>query len=199
MPTSASFASPGPLTSQPITATFIGVGSARRRSSATFASGMRSMSARPHEGHATSVRPRSRRPRDFRRSNAALTSITGSSLSETRMVSPIPSYRSTLMPAAERIDPESAVPASVTPRCSGYGTAFARRRYAAIITGTSKAFTETTMSSKSRSSRIRISERARSTIRWASSRTSPGWRSPIEPWFTPIRIGVPCSFARLTT
>src|SRR2546427_49729 len=34
-----------------MTATFIGVGIARRRSSATLASGMRSMSARPHDGH----------------------------------------------------------------------------------------------------------------------------------------------------
>ena len=103
------------------------------------------------------------------------------------------------MPAVERIEPATSVPASVTPRWSGYGTAFARRRYAATIVGTSKAFTLTTMSSKSRSSRILISLSARSTMRCGSSRTSPGWRSPIEPWFTPMRMGVPWIFARFTT
>src|SRR5207302_650226 len=50
MPTSAFLASPGPFTSQPMTATFIGVGSARKRSSATFASGMRSICG-DHHGH----------------------------------------------------------------------------------------------------------------------------------------------------
>ena len=51
-----------------------------------------------------------------------MTSSTGSAVSETRIVSPIPSTSSAPMPTALLIEPENGVPASVTPRCSGYGT-----------------------------------------------------------------------------
>jgi hypothetical protein len=48
-----------------------------------------------------------------------LTSSTGSSVSETRMVSPIPSDRSVPIPTADFTPPAGIGPASVTPRCSG--------------------------------------------------------------------------------
>ena len=47
-----------------------------------------------------------------------------------------PSARSAPIPTALLIEPENGVPASVTPRCSGYGTFEASRRYARIIVGT---------------------------------------------------------------
>ena len=49
--------------------------------------------SRPHEGQAIMTGPRSRRPSAFRISQATLTSSTGSAVSETRIVSPIPSMR----------------------------------------------------------------------------------------------------------
>ena len=48
-----------------------------------------------------------------------LTSSTGSSVSETRIVSPIPSARSVPIPTADFTPPIGIGPASVTPRCSG--------------------------------------------------------------------------------
>ena len=68
------------------------------------------------------IGPRSRRPSAFRISKAVLISSTGSAVSETRIVSPIPSTSSAPIPTALLIEPENGVPASVTPRCSGYGT-----------------------------------------------------------------------------
>ena len=46
------------------------------------------------------------------------------------------------MPTALLIEPEYGVPASVTPRCSGYGTLSASSRYARIIVGTWLDLTE---------------------------------------------------------
>ena len=66
--------------------------------------------------------PRSRRPSAFRISHATSTSLTGSAVSETRTVSPIPSASSEPIPTALLIEPANGVPASVTPRWSGYGT-----------------------------------------------------------------------------
>ena len=68
------------------------------------------------------IGPRSRRPSAFRISNAVLISSTGSAVSETRIVSPIPSTSSAPIPTALLIEPENGVPASVTPRWIGYGT-----------------------------------------------------------------------------
>ena len=50
---------------------------------------------------------------------ATRTSSTGSAVSETRMVSPMPSASRAPMPTALFIVPDQAVPASVTPTCSG--------------------------------------------------------------------------------
>jgi len=57
-------------------------------------------------------------------------------------VSPIPSASSDPMPTALLIEPAKGIPASVTPRCSGYGTFAASIRYARIIVGTCVALTE---------------------------------------------------------
>ena len=50
---------------------------------------------------------------------ATLISSTGSSLSDTRIVFPIPSYNKVPIPKLDLIVPPSLVPASVTPICNG--------------------------------------------------------------------------------
>ena len=52
-------------------------------------------------------------------SQATRTSSTGSAVSETRSVSPMPCDSSVPMPIALLTVPVNAGPASVTPRCSG--------------------------------------------------------------------------------
>ena len=116
MPTSASRASPGPLTTQPITATFTGRLRFEMACSTRFASEMRSMLVRPQVGQETSSGASGRRPQACRMRNAAGTSSAGSAVSETRMVSPMPSSSSAPMPTADLTMPEAGVPASVTPR-----------------------------------------------------------------------------------
>ena len=98
--------------------------------------------SRPHDGHAIITGPRSRRPSAFRISQATSTSLTGSAVSETRSVSPMPSARSAPIPTALLIEPANVVPASVTPRWSGYGTLSESIRYARIIVGTCVDLTE---------------------------------------------------------
>ena len=119
IPKSASPASPGPLTAQPITATSNACGYAFSRSSTTTASFSTPTLSRPHDGHEIITGPRSRSPSAFRISQQVSTSLTGSAVSETRIVSPIPSASSAPMPTALLIEPENGVPASVTPRWSG--------------------------------------------------------------------------------
>src|SRR5262249_17058013 len=115
-PMSAARASPGPLTSHPITAMWISSLSPRNSSSTSFASLTRSTSARPHDGHETNVSPPLRRPSDFRMSMPTRTSSVGSADNETRIVSPMPSESSAPSPTADLIVPTPGVPASVTPR-----------------------------------------------------------------------------------
>src|SRR5439155_3654898 len=98
--------------------------------------------SRPQEGQAIMIGPRSRRPSAFRISYAVRTSSTGSAVRETRIVSPMPSTSSAPIPTALLIEPEYGVPASVTPRWSGYGTLDASSRYARIIVGTWLDLTE---------------------------------------------------------
>ena len=57
-------------------------------------------------------------------------------------MSPMPSASSAPIPTALLIEPENGVPASVTPRWSGYGTFAASIRYARIIVGTCVDLTE---------------------------------------------------------
>ena len=58
---------------------------------------------------------------------AAYTSCTGSSVKETRIVSPIPCNSSAPIPTALFTIPASVVPASVTPTCRGYAVLSASR------------------------------------------------------------------------
>ena len=68
MPISASRASPGPLTAQPITATVSGSLQSCSRSSTCRARPIRSILVRPQVGQETKVMPSRRRPIDFRMS-----------------------------------------------------------------------------------------------------------------------------------
>ena len=56
---------------------------------------------------------------DFKISRATITSLTGSSVSETRIVSPILLSKSEPSATDDLTVPERYVPASVTPRCRG--------------------------------------------------------------------------------
>jgi len=56
------------------------------------------------------------------------TSASGGSVSDTRMVSPMPSSSRAPMPVAPLARPSSPSPASVTPRWSGYSSPWAFRR-----------------------------------------------------------------------
>ena len=77
------------------------------------------MRVRPQVGQAMRFTPPFRSPAAFRIFLAAQTSSTGSAVSVTRMVSPMPRQRSPPMPMADFTMPMAGVPASVTPRCRG--------------------------------------------------------------------------------
>ena len=68
------------------------------------------------------------------------------------------------MPIEDLIVPCLIVPASVTPKCNGYGILLDNLRYASIIKGTSVALMETFIWSYSKDSKIRICSKAVSTI-----------------------------------
>ena len=71
MPQSAAEASPGPLTTQPITATVMGLSTVFSRCSTWLAREMRSMRVRPQVGQDTSSAPSFRIPAAFKISRAA--------------------------------------------------------------------------------------------------------------------------------
>ena len=91
IPISASFASPGPFTTQPITATLI---SWRDTPAPWFLPYLQDRSDRSvcvqQVGHDTTSMPPLRSPRVFRIRFADLISSKGAPVRETRMVSPIP-------------------------------------------------------------------------------------------------------------
>ena len=60
-----------------------------------------------------------------------------------RIVSPMPSASSVPRPTALFSEPDHFVPASVTPRCSGWSIFSASRRLEAIVLGTLVDFIET--------------------------------------------------------
>ena len=111
-------ASPGPFTTQPITAIFSGVRrcavSARTRATMPATS----MQVRLQVGQEITSTP-ARRPSARRISIAASGSGSGEPVSDTRTVSPMPSSSSAPMPMALLVLPMPGVPASVTPTCSG--------------------------------------------------------------------------------
>ena len=82
------------------------------------------MRVRPQVGQETSRTP-CFRSRARRMSSPAFTSSTGSAVRDTRMVSPMPRWSKLPMPMADFTRPIRAVPASVTPRCRGYGHCWA--------------------------------------------------------------------------
>ena len=78
---------------------------------------------RPQPGQAVTIGVNARRPIVCRISCATTTSCVrappGSGVSETRIVSPMPSCSSTASAAVEATMPLVPMPASVRPRCSG--------------------------------------------------------------------------------
>ncbi len=101
----------GPLTTQPITATWTGSFSASRTSRARSATSITSTSARPQEGQAIRSRPvRSRSPRYSSNCLPAFASSTGSAVSENRIVSPMPSSSSVETPATDLMSPPGGGP-----------------------------------------------------------------------------------------
>ena len=131
-------------------------------------------------------------PSAFKMALAATTSSTGSAVSETRTVSPMPSSSRAPKAAADFSVPIYRVPASVTPRCKGKSVRWCIRRYAWMLVPTSEDFRETQMSSNPQSSSRRMCPKALSTNASAvgapylasSSRSS-------EPPLTPMRMGIP--------
>ena len=77
------------------------------------------MLVRPQVGQLISVGPYERRPKDFNISKPTFTSFTGSPVSETLIVSPMPSASNVPIPTADLMIPEFTVPASVIPTCKG--------------------------------------------------------------------------------
>jgi hypothetical protein len=139
---------------------------------------------RPQVGQAMSTGPRSRSLRALRISQATLTSSSAWKVErEIRMVSPMPSASSVPSPTADFSEPDHFVPASVMPRCSGYGIRSLSSRLAAIVFGTFVDLIETLKSWKSsRSMRATNSTARRSAPRpgsraragagaWAASRS----------------------------
>ena len=118
MPISALPDSPMPFTTQPITAILISLSISLVASSTFFARPIRSILVLPQVGQETILTP-PLLPIAFKISFAAYISFTGSSVSETLIVSPMPSHRSEPIPIDDFIRPILSVPASVTPRCRG--------------------------------------------------------------------------------
>ena len=73
-----------------MTATVMGFWQSDSACSTSFASRMRSMRVRPQVGQAMMFTPSFRSPAAFRMSFAVSTSCTGSAVSDTRIVSPMP-------------------------------------------------------------------------------------------------------------
>ena len=115
IPISASFASPGPFTTHPITATLISSGMSATISSTWFASLIRLILVLPQVGQDTTSIPPLRSPSVLRISFAVRISSTGSPVRETRIVLPIPSWRMIPSPTEDFTFPEYTVPDSVIP------------------------------------------------------------------------------------
>ena len=151
----------------------------------------RSISSRPHPGHEISSIPLFLIPRDLSMFIPTTISSTGSPVKDTLIVSPIPSARSAPIPMADFTVPIPGVPASVTPRWSGYSVLSASILYAVIIFLTSVDLTEIFMSRKSRSSSMRTCLIALSTRASAvGCLCFLSMSFSREPEFTPILMGI---------
>ena len=124
MPISACFASSGPFTPQPITATVIFLCIVCKKSSISFAIGIKSYCILQHFGKAISVGD-SYNLQSFNISFATFIYFTGSADSDTLIVSPMSSLNNVPKPILELTVPLNSVPACVTPKCKGYFIVFA--------------------------------------------------------------------------
>src|SRR5882724_7682830 len=108
---SVSRASPGPLTTQPMMESDMGVAMCLSFSSRVLTVSITLKPCRAQDGQDTILTPRWRRFSDLRMSKPTRTSSTGSALSETRMVSPMPLHSSMPMPMEDLTVPEIMPPA----------------------------------------------------------------------------------------
>ena len=105
IPKSACFASPGPLTAQPIVAIVIFLSKFLNLSSTFFARFIKSICVLPQVGQETKFTPLCLNFKLFSISKPAKTSSIGFSVSETRIVSPIPSANNVPRPTDDFINP----------------------------------------------------------------------------------------------
>ena len=156
---------------------------------------------RPHVGQAMSTGPRSRSFSALRISQATLTSSSAWKVERLmRMVSPIPSASRVPRPTALFSEPVHLVPASVTPRCSGWSIFSLSSRLEAIVLGTLVDFIETLKSWNSRrcmSSTHSVAALTSASTGLENSRSRRCLGS--EPELTPTRSGVPWRLATAMT
>ena len=119
IPTSVIAASPGPLTTQPITDKVIGVLMWESFFSKIFTVSITWKPCLAHEGQEIILTPLFLKFKDFSISFPILTSSTGLSDNEILIVSPIPSKSRDPRPIEDLILPDKNPPASVIPKCKG--------------------------------------------------------------------------------
>ncbi len=119
MPISVCEASPGPFTTHPIIERVIGVLICDSFSSSFFTVFITSNPCLAQEGHDIIFTPLDLKLRDFKISFPIFISLTGSSDSDTLIVSPIPSSNNTPKPIDDFTLPGMKLPDSVIPKCKG--------------------------------------------------------------------------------
>ena len=119
IPTSVIAASPGPLTTHPITERVIGALICERFFSKTLTVSITWNPCLAHEGQEIILTPLSLKLRDFNISFPILTSSTGLSDKEILIVSPIPSKSNVPSPIEDLILPDIKPPAYVIPKWRG--------------------------------------------------------------------------------
>ena len=112
-------ASPGPFTTQPMIETVKGVIISSREFSNFCTVSITGNCCLAQDGQATILTPLCLRFKLFKISKPTLISSSGSSASDTLIVSPIPFKRSLPIPIEDLIEPKRLLPASVIPRCKG--------------------------------------------------------------------------------
>ena len=119
IPMSVIEASPGPLTTHPITDKVIGVLICDSFSSKILTVSITWNPCLAHDGQEMILTPLFRKLSDFKISFPILTSFTGSSDREILMVSPMPLSSRVPTPIDDLMLPLTKLPASVIPRCKG--------------------------------------------------------------------------------
>lgn len=113
-----------------------------KKSSTSFAIGIKSIFVLPHVGHAISVGRLSYKLQSFKICFATFISSVGDAESETLNVSPIPFFSNIPSPILDAIVPLNDVPACVIPKCKGYLKLFAASSYVSIHWSKFDAFSE---------------------------------------------------------